>query len=297
MYKNNVSFFNLIYIYNRKCYDVINVSFSFSLLNNIIQHRTSKDFMDKKFENTLSGQFHYNPDALLNSPTTVKENISTIKKSELKDYRPVLLETIQNEPNKPFLVRTILQSAGVKNLNGRMYSKDILEREASKYMAKVNERRALGQLDHPSTGTSSDSLVLLKEASHLIVKMYWQGNDLYGILEILNTPSGQIAKQLIMDRVQLGISSRGLGTVTKTNEGVDKVDDDYDLISFDLVSENSVPNAKLETLQESISPIIVSTPPKLSKEDHFNMVYQFTYDAILKRMSGMNNKELMEQMI
>ena len=118
--------------------------------------------------------------------TKVNEGTSAIHKTELKDYRPLLIENIEDEPGKPFRVRTILQTAGIRNLNGRIYSKEILERETKKfYESKVSQRRALGELDHPES-----SIVALKNSSHLVVEMKWEGDNLYGIIEILNTPSG-----------------------------------------------------------------------------------------------------------
>jgi hypothetical protein len=138
------------------------------------------------------------------------------------------------------LVTGTLQRAKVKNQNGRIYPKDILEREATKYMENfVKQRRAMGELDHPES-----SVVNLKNVSHNIVDMGWDGDDLVGTVEILPTPSGNILKDLLKAGILLGISSRGLGSVKKDmREAADIVQDDFDLIAFDFVSNPSTQGA------------------------------------------------------
>jgi len=123
------------------------------------------------------------------------------------------------------LVTGTLQRAEAKNQNGRIYPKEILEREATKYMDNfVKQRRAMGELDHPES-----SVVNLKNVSHNIVDMGWDGDDLVGTVEILPTPSGNILKDLLKAGILLGISSRGLGSVKKDmREGADVVQDDFD---------------------------------------------------------------------
>ena len=130
-----------------------------------------------------------------------------------------------------------MQTAGIKNGNGRLYSRPILEREVENYAKLVQERRALGELDHPE-----DSVVNLKNASHLVTELWWDGNDVMGKVQILNTPSGQVLRSLVDSGVKLGISSRGLGTVNETGD-VSEVNDDFQLICFDFVSEPSTPGA------------------------------------------------------
>jgi len=138
------------------------------------------------------------------------------------------------------LVTGTLQRAKVKNQNGRIYPKEILEREATKYMDNfVKQRRAMGELDHPES-----SVVNLKNVSHNIVDMGWDGDDLVGTVEILPTPSGNILKDLLKAGILLGISSRGLGSVKKDmREAADVVQDDFDLIAFDFVSNPSTQGA------------------------------------------------------
>lgn len=139
----------------------------------------------------------------------------------------------------------IFQSANKKNGNGRVYGRGILEREFNNYQKIIRERRALGEIDHPD-----ESVVNLKNASHMVLRTFWQGDDLWGTIKVLkNTPAGKILEGLIMDGVQLGISSRGLGSLEETNEGA-MVQEDFQLICMDIVSEPSTENAFMK-LQEA----------------------------------------------
>ena len=142
----------------------------------------------------------------------------------------------------------VCQRAGTKNGNGRIYQKPTLEREVEAYQKSVKERRSLGELDHPD-----DSVVNLKNASHLVSKMWWDGDEVMGKIEVLDTPSGRILKDLIKAGIKLGISSRGLGTVKEAN-GVTMVEDDFQLICFDIVSEPSTPGAYMKPQKSMSSP-------------------------------------------
>jgi len=137
-----------------------------------------------------------------------------------------------------------LQEAEIQNGNGRVYPKPILEREMKNYMMLVKESRALGELDHPD-----DSVINLKNASHMVTDAWWDGNNVMGKVKVLNTPSGKILQQLVNDGVKLGISSRALGSVNES-EGRTMVQEDLQLICFDFVSEPSTPNAYM-ALQEA----------------------------------------------
>ena len=131
----------------------------------------------------------------------------------------------------------LMQEANVENGNKRVYPPEVLMKEIENYKKAVMERRALGELDHPD-----DSVINLKNASHLVVDIWNDGNKVYGKIEVLDTPSGRILKDLISAGVKLGISSRGLGSL-KEKSGKKYVQDDYQLICFDMVSEPSTPNA------------------------------------------------------
>jgi hypothetical protein len=141
----------------------------------------------------------------------------------------------------------VCQKAGVKNGNGRIYRHATLQREVDAYQRSIEERRSLGELDHPES-----SVINLKNASHLVNKLYFRGNDVIGKIEVLDTPSGNILKALVQSGVKLGISSRGLGTVKEQN-GQTMVEDDFQLICFDIVSEPSTPGAYLTTGASTVS--------------------------------------------
>ena len=142
------------------------------------------------------------------------------------------------EQGRPIVLSGILQKADTRNQNNRIYEKKILDREIQSYAKAVSGSRAVGTLDH------EDSAVInLENVSHIVRKIWWEGNDVKGDIEILNTPKGKIAQDLLEGGVQIGISSRGVGEVQKTNEGYDSVCEDFLLISFDLVQEPSTPNA------------------------------------------------------
>jgi hypothetical protein len=130
-----------------------------------------------------------------------------------------------------------LQAADQKNGNGRVYPEKILKREVKNYEKLVRDRRSLGELDHPE-----DSVVNLKNASHMVRRIWWDGKDVMGTVEVLNTPSGKILQSLIESGVKLGISSRGLGS-TKEQSGKTMVQEDFQLVCFDFVSEPSTTGA------------------------------------------------------
>ena len=137
-----------------------------------------------------------------------------------------------------------LQEADVQNGNGRVYPMNIMEREVKKYAEVVNDRRALGELDHPDS-----SIINLVNVSHMVTEVWMDGPSVMGKIKVLETPSGQILKALVESGVKTGISSRGMGSV-KEQMGKTIVEDDFQLICFDIVSEPSTPNAFM-SLSES----------------------------------------------
>jgi len=130
-----------------------------------------------------------------------------------------------------------LQEADVQNGNGRVYPHSVLMREMKNYAKLVKEQRALGELDHPD-----DSVINLKNASHMIIDVWWDNKNVMGKVKVLNTPAGEILRSLVDSGVKLGISSRGMGSVSE-HQGRTIVEDDFQLICFDFVSEPSTPNA------------------------------------------------------
>jgi len=149
------------------------------------------------------------------------------------------------------LVSGLVQACDKPNANRRIYPHEILHQQVEKYIqGPIAENRALGELDHPES-----SVVNLKNVSHNIVRLYWEGKDLYGDIEILPTPSGNILKELFKNNITVGISSRAMGSVTPIGEGLVQVEDDLDLICWDFVSQPSTYGAYMKPvsgLRESV---------------------------------------------
>tara|TARA_B100000683_G_scaffold260610_1_gene285564 strand:- start:252 stop:842 length:591 start_codon:yes stop_codon:yes gene_type:complete len=149
--------------------------------------------------------------------------------------------TLKESKTKPgvFEVEGVMQRASAENQNGRVYSKDLLKREAERYVKEfVKKGNAFGELDHPET-----PVVSLKNASHIVKELYWDGDDLMGKVELLNTPAGNIVKEIIKAGHTIGISSRGTGSVQQTNEGHLEVQPDFELVCWDFVSNPSTHGA------------------------------------------------------
>ena len=135
------------------------------------------------------------------------------------------------------LVEGILATAEVKNGNGRYYSKELWDREIDKYQELINENRATGELDHPES-----QVINLKNVSHNIKEMHWDGDNVMGTIEILPTPSGNILKALIDSGISVGVSSRGMGSLEQNGELME-VQDDFELLCWDFVSTPSNPGS------------------------------------------------------
>ena len=153
------------------------------------------------------------------------------------EYTPQMIKENRETNNGKIILSGILQKADTLNQNGRIYPIAILQREVRNYQKFIVENRALGELDHPD-----DSVVNLKNASHLVREAFMEGNVVKGKVEILDTPSGKILQNLIEAGVKLGISSRGVGT-TRREGDFQIVQDDFQLICWDFVSEPSTPGA------------------------------------------------------
>lgn len=151
--------------------------------------------------------------------------------------RNLIKESLEN--NSTITIKCILQKADTTNRNGRVYPYNILKREVDKYNTLVQERSAMAELDHPDS-----AVISLSNVSHIVTEMHWEGKTLYGTIEIAETPSGNILKGLLKSGFKLGISSRGVGSV-KSVGGNDVVQEDFELIAFDIVSSPSTPGAYL----------------------------------------------------
>jgi hypothetical protein len=154
----------------------------------------------------------------------------------------------------------IMQRADTQNGNGRVYPSRVLMREVENYKKLVKESRALGELDHPE-----DSVINLRNASHMITEVWWDNKNVMGKAKILDTPSGQILRSLVDSGVKLGISSRGMGSVSEGAAGT-IVEDDFQLICFDFVSEPSTPNAfMMREARDLQSPNIFNKADKINR--------------------------------
>ena len=170
--------------------------------------------------------------------------------------KKVLIETQLFTPNKISLtegklsdngnplVEGILVTVEVKNGNGRYYPKELWQREINNYMSCVKENRALGELDHPDS-----TIINLKNVSHNIKKIFWDGDNIMGVIEILPTPSGNILKELIKNNITVGVSSRGMGSLQQVGE-VLEVQDDFELLCWDFVSTPPNPGTYMNVLRE-----------------------------------------------
>ena len=138
---------------------------------------------------------------------------------------------------KKYILRGVLQRADAENGNGRIYPREILEREVNNYKKLVKARRAMGELDH-----SDNAIVELKNVSHLITDIWWDGNDVVGKLEVLDTDAGMTIRKLIDADITVGISSRGLGS-TSQQGGRTVVEEDFQLVCWDFVSDPSTQGA------------------------------------------------------
>lgn len=169
------------------------------------------------------------------------------------DVSPQLIAESEKKNGGRVIVSGVLQRADAKNQNGRIYPKEILVREVKKYeQIQIAENRALGELDHPES-----SVVNLQNVSHNVRKVWWKDNDVHGQIEILATPAGNILKELLKAGIKLGISSRGLGSVKQVNEDTVAVQNDFELVCWDFVSNPSTHGAFMNpSITESVNNVL-----------------------------------------
>jgi len=165
-----------------------------------------------------------------------------------------ITEAVKSEKGN-LIVEGRLQAAETKNGNGRYYPRNILEREVENYKkGPIAENRALGELDHPDS-----SVINLKNVSHNIKDVWWDGDDVMGKIEILPTPSGNILIQLFKNGITVGVSSRGMGSLKPGSDGVQEVQDDFELLCWDFVSTPSTPGAYVHPIKEGLEPTFKTT--------------------------------------
>ena len=160
---------------------------------------------------------------------------------------PTSLTESVNKSNGNMVVEGILATCEVKNGNGRYYSKELWEREMDKYSELIEQRRSMGELDHPES-----QIINLQNVSHLISGYEWDGNNIIGKIEILPTPAGNILKALVGNGVTVGVSSRGMGSLEENREGVMEVQDDFELLCWDFVSTPSNPGSYMHMIKEGM---------------------------------------------
>jgi hypothetical protein len=170
----------------------------------------------------------------------------------------------EGKTNPTMKIKGIFGRCNEKNNNGRIYPTAVLEGQLSKVQPMINERRLCGELDHPQNDT-----VKLSNASHLITKLEMKGNELIGEAEILNTPAGMTAKALVEGGVKIGISSRGMGTLSEDANGQKIVNEDFRLVTFDLVADPSTRGAFPGLSESTESQFVRESQDKLQKEANF----------------------------
>ena len=166
-------------------------------------------------------------------------------------------------PTKNLVVEGVVQRANSLNANKRVYPEPVLKREVEKYISgPIAQNRALGELDHPDS-----SIINLRNVCHNIKKLWWDGDDLMGRIEILPTPSGNILRDLFLNNITVGISSRGMGSVKPLGEGTVEVQDDFELVCWDFVSTPSTQGAFMDVvgLSESYNPNNTNTYNKYQR--------------------------------
>jgi hypothetical protein len=185
-----------------------------------------------------------------------------------------LFEDINSNTNdgwfcpKKFIVSAVFQKYGIENANGRIYPESVLKREVEKYQQKINERRAIGECNHPS-----ESVIDLSRVAMNIIELHWEGRTLVGKMEILISEGfrrhgiisceGDQVAHLLLSGIKIGVSSRGLGTVTN-KMGVLYVSDDYEIVCWDVVSDPSTPGAWIDENEEELKQYVET---KVSKKN------------------------------
>ena len=169
--------------------------------------------------------------------------------SEFNDYavEPVIVEANENG-KKEYFIEGIFMQSEIKNRNGRIYPKEVIQKEVkSNNKEFVEQDRAFGELGHPEGPT-----INLDKVSHMITKLEEEGNNFVGRAKILSTPNGQIVKNLIDDGAKLGVSSRGLGSL-ESKGNAQYVKDDFQLATAgDIVADPSAPEAFVEGIMEGV---------------------------------------------
>lgn len=176
------------------------------------------------------------------------------------------------------------QEAEAVNKNKRMYSYGVLNENVKKLQECIKARGLVGELDHPE-----DSIIHFEKASHIITKLWWEGNVLMGEGEILNTPHGKILKALINDGVRVGVSSRGVGNGKVNENGILVIDESYKLITFDVVADPSTFAAfqkKVGATKESQEYSSSENVEKIQTKNETKSIHKINKDALIACLGG-----------
>lgn len=170
--------------------------------------------------------------------------------TQLFNWKQSINEGVKSSVGNP-IVEGPLATVEKENGNGRVYSRELWDREINKYQNEISNNSSTGELDHPDS-----NIISLKNVSHIVREVKWVGDNIVGRIEILPTTSGNILKALIENNVAVGISSRGLGSLKPIGEGKMEVQDDFSLVCWDFVSNPSNKNSWMKLLKENQEPQI-----------------------------------------
>ena len=186
---------------------------------------------------------------------------------------------------EPLVVYVILQKYGVLNRNGRVYPESVLKKQLEIYQKAIKERAAVGELDHPES-----SVIAGDRISHNIIETWWEGKTLMGKMEILMTPGfinygivstkGDEVANLLRNRIKIGVSSRGVGSLKEGRNGEQLVQDDFEIIFLDVVTAPSTPDAWIFRNVEEAKPYVENVAPKgnIIKETLSDKLNKFLLD-------------------
>ena len=195
------------------------------------------------------------------------------------------LETGKLVIAEPLVVYVILQKYGILNRNGRIYPEPILKKQNELYQKAIRERSAVGELDHPES-----SIIAGDRISHNIIETWWEGHTLMGKMEILMTPGfinygivstkGDEVANLLRNRIKIGVSSRGVGSLKEGRNGEQIVQDDFEIICWDVVTAPSTPDAWIFKNVEEAKPYVenVETKKPIIKENFIDKLDNFLTD-------------------
>lgn len=166
---------------------------------------------------------------------------------ENTEHTEYLVEADEKTGKKNHYIKGIFLQADTKNRNNRVYPKAVMEREVKNFQNSINAKRALGELNHPAGPT-----INLDKVSHIITELTFEGNNVIGKAKILGTPMGNIAKSFLDEGVNLGVSSRGMGSLKPMREGYSLVQEDYRLNTIDIVADPSGPDCWVNGIMENV---------------------------------------------